>query len=73
MYKNFDSFMLSQEYTKTNVDWCVYMKQFLDEKFIILLLYVDDMLIMGHDIKIIDDLKKNSLKSFDIKDLDLAR
>ena len=31
----------------TTADYCVYFKQFPSEKFIILLLYVDDMLIVG--------------------------
>ena len=46
-YKKFDSFMMSQEYKRTFVDPCAYVRRFPDDKFIILLLYVDDMLIMG--------------------------
>ena len=45
--KNFDSFMVGYGYTRTDVDHCVYVKQFPNGKFIILLLYVDDMLIVG--------------------------
>ena len=50
--------MMSREYAKTNIDRYVYVKQFLGDKFIILWLYVDDMLIGGHDMKMIDDLKR---------------
>ena len=46
-YKKFDSFMMSQEYKRTFADPCVYVRRFLDDKFIIILLYVDDMLIVG--------------------------
>ena len=46
-YKKFDSFMMSQEYKRTFIDLCVYVRRFPDDKFIIILLYVDDMLIVG--------------------------
>ena len=46
-YKKFDSFMMSRKYKRTFADPCVYVRRFHDDKFIILLLYVDDMLIMG--------------------------
>ena len=46
-YKKFDSFMMSQEYKRTFEDPYAYVQRFPDDKFIILLLYVDDMLIMG--------------------------
>ena len=41
--------MMSQEYKRTFADPCVYVRRFHDDKFIILLLYVDDILIMGQD------------------------
>ena len=66
-YKKFDSFMMSHEYTKTDADHCVYVKTFRGNTFIILLLYVDDMLIVGQDEDMIGDLKKELSKSFDIK------
>ena len=46
-YKKFDSFMMSQEYKGAFVDPCVYVRRFCDDKFIIFLLYVDDMMIVG--------------------------
>ena len=58
-YKKFESFMVGQGNTKINVDHCVYVKKFLDGKFLILLLYVDDMLIVGQDASMIGDLKKD--------------
>ena len=57
-YKKFDSFMVGHEYTRTNADHCVYVRKFLNGKFVILLLYVDDMLIVGQDADVIGNLKK---------------
>ncbi|KAI4299912.1 hypothetical protein L6164_033332 [Bauhinia variegata] len=68
-YKKFDTFMVDHGYTKTSSDHCVFMKKFSNGEFIILLLYVDDMLIIGHDTKEIGDLKKELSKSFAMKDL----
>jgi hypothetical protein len=45
-YKKFDSFMVGQGYTRTYANHCVYVRKFPNGKFIILLLYVDDMLIV---------------------------
>ena len=72
-YKKFDSFMVGHEYTKINANHCVYVKKFPDVKFLILLLYVDDMLIVGQDASMIGDLKKDLFKAFDMKDLGPAR
>nr|KYP47621.1 Retrovirus-related Pol polyprotein from transposon TNT 1-94 [Cajanus cajan] len=57
-YKKFESFMCEQGYKKTTSDHCVFVKNFSDDDFIILLLYVDDMLIVGKDVSRIDRLKK---------------
>ena len=72
-YKKFDSFMMSQECKRTFVDPCVYVRRFLDDKFIILLLYVDDMLIVGQDVDMIQKLKMELSKTFDMKDLGSAK
>ena len=72
-YKKFDSFMVSLEYKRTYADHCVYFRTFTDGNFIILLLYVDDMLIAGNDSKLIGKLKERLFKSFDMKDLGPAK
>ena len=72
-YKKFDSFMVSHEYKRTDADHCVYFRKFTDGNFIILLLYVDDMLIAGNDSKLIGKLKERLFKSFDMKDLGPAK
>ena len=60
-YKKFDSFMTENEFKHIVADPCVYIKWF-GESFVLLLLYVDDMLNLGKDIPIIDKLKKELSK-----------
>ena len=72
-YKKFDSFMANHGYCRTTADHCVFVKKFGDGDFIILLLYVDDMLIVGHDEIKIARLKKELSKSFAMKDLGPAK
>ena len=63
-YKKFDFFMVKHGYDRTATDHCVFVQKFSDGEFIILLLYVDDMLIVGRDTGKIDKLKKELSKSF---------
>jgi hypothetical protein len=72
-YKKFDSFMVGHGYKKTEANHCFYFRKFDEGNFIILLLYVDDMLIVGQDAKMISNLKNELLKSFDMKDLGPAQ
>lgn len=50
-------------------DHYVFMKNFGDNDIIILLLYIHDILIVGHDVSKIDNLKKELSKSLVMKDL----
>ena len=68
-YKKFDSFTMNREYKRTFADPCVYVWRFHDDKFIILLFYVDDMLIVGKDADMIQKLKRELSKMFAMKDL----
>ena len=72
-YKKFESFMCEQGYKKTTYDHCVFIKSFFDDDFIILLLYVDDMLIVGKDVSKINRLKKQLGESFAMKDLGVGK
>ncbi|KAE8688563.1 Retrovirus-related Pol polyprotein from transposon TNT 1-94 [Hibiscus syriacus] len=67
-YKKFDSFMSSSGFTRCQADHCCYIKRF-DNSFIILLLYVDDMLVAGSDMQDIINLKQKLSKQFAMKDL----
>ena len=72
-YKKFDAFMEVNGYSKTTSDHCAFVKKFSDSDFVILLLYVDDMLIVGHDAAKIKKLKRELSKSFAMKDLGPAK
>ena len=72
-YKKFESVMGEQGYRKTTSDNCVFVQKFSDDDFIILLLYVDDMLIIGRNSSRIDRLKNQLSKAFAMKDLGPAK
>ncbi|KAL9256813.1 Retrovirus-related Pol polyprotein from transposon TNT 1-94-like protein [Drosera capensis] len=72
-YKKFESVICGQGYRKTTSNHCVFVNKFSDGNFIILLLYVDDMLIVGKDIFRIDRLKKQLGESFAMKDMEPAK
>ena len=71
-YKKFDGFMHRIGFKRYEADHCCCVK-FFDNSYIILLLYVDDMLITGSSIEEINDLKKQLLKQFVMKDLEAAK
>ena len=65
--------MMSHGYNRATYDRCVFTKKFSDDDFIILLLYVDDMLIVGRDTSKIEKLKRELSNSFMMKDLGSAK
>ena len=65
--------MAEQGYRKTTSDHCVFIQKFFDDDFVILLLYVDDMLIVGKNASRIDRLKEQLSRSFAMKDLGPAK
>ncbi|KAG9455261.1 hypothetical protein H6P81_008165 [Aristolochia fimbriata] len=72
-YLKFDRFMLYIGFARSNADHCVYLQRFNDGDYIILTLYIDDMLIAGTNMKKIDDLKKWLANQFSMKDLGEAK
>ena len=64
--------MTKNDCKKTLADHCVFVKRNGHGDFIMLQLYVDDMLIVGHNPKKILALKKALSKSFSMKDLGSA-
>ena len=72
-YKRFDTYMLKIGYTRCLYDCCVYYHVFEDGEFILLLLYVDDMLIACREMSKIQELKKKLGAEFDMKDLGAAQ
>ena len=71
-YKKFDSFMHRIGFKRCEADHCCRVK-FFGNSYIILLLYVDDMLIVGSSIEEIHNLKKQLSKQFVMKDLGAAK
>ena len=72
-YRKFYSVMKQQGFKKTSSDHCVFVQKFSDDDFVILLLYVDDMLIVGRNASRIEKLKQDLSKSFAMKDLGPAK
>ena len=61
--------MSEQDYTICHSDHCVYLKKKNDGIYIILLLYVDEMLVVGSNMKEINVLKGKLENSFEMKEL----
>jgi hypothetical protein len=72
-YKKFDSFMVIQNYTRSEYDHCVYFKKLNNGIFIILVLYFDDMLLERKIITKINRLKAHMARTFDMKYLGSTR
>eukprot|EP00253_Pinus_taeda_P034814 PITA_34814 len=70
-YQKFDTFIRGLGFTRSKADHCVYFK-LIGDRVIYLVLYVDDMLLVGNDKEIIQDLKTQLSSKFDMKDLGAA-
>ena len=70
-YGRIDSFLTSLGFTKSKVDPNLYMKA-MDDEPVILLLYVDDLFLIGNGKQIID-CKKKLAEEFEMKDLGLMQ
>jgi len=56
-HEKFDKVMLSNEFKINEVDKCVYVKN-TDKSYVIVCIYVDDMLVLGNNDHIISLLRK---------------
>ena len=65
--------MIEQGFSICHSDHCVYFKMLNNGSYIILLLYVDDMLVAGSNMQDINVLKKKLSNSFAMKDLGDAK
>ncbi|GAA0151146.1 transmembrane signal receptor [Lithospermum erythrorhizon] len=72
-YKKFEMFMVEYSFGRTATDPCVFIKEVSSGDFIVLLLYVDDMLIVGKNIGTINELKRRLSTAFEMKDLGRAK
>ncbi|GKA91148.1 retrovirus-related pol polyprotein from transposon TNT 1-94 [Tanacetum coccineum] len=67
-YLKFDEVMKKHNFIKNQVDQCVYLKM-SGSNFIILVLYVDDILLASNNIDLLHESKRFLSRNFDMKDL----
>jgi hypothetical protein len=72
-YLKFDRFMIEQGYSRCHSDHCVYFKRLENGSYIILLLYVDDMIVAGSNMQDINVLKNKLANPFAMKDLGVSK
>jgi hypothetical protein len=70
-YQKFDTYILGLRFVRSSADHCVYSKQ-VGNHFIYVVLYVDDMLLVGNNMDVIKEVKSQLSSKFDMKDLGVA-
>ena len=70
-HEKFDCAVISEGFKINECDKCIYMKN-TNKGYVIICLYVDDMLIIGSNIEIIKTTKKMLNSKFDMKDMGVA-
>jgi hypothetical protein len=70
-YTKIDTYMLGLGFKRIKEDHCLYFK-LIGDHLIYLVLYVDNMLLIGNDKEIIQDMKTQLSSKFDMKDLGAA-
>ena len=71
-YQKLDTFVLSLGFVRSKFDHCIYY-QFDGDYFLVISLYVDDMLFIGKGKGLIVELKSKLLAKFEMNDLGVAR
>ena len=67
-YLKFNEVITSLGFVENKVDHCIYLKT-SGSKFIFLVLYVDDTLLVGNDVNLLQETKALLSKTFEMKDL----
>ena len=70
-YQNFDTYVLGLGFVRRNDDHYVYSKH-IGDHFINIVLYVDDMLLIGNNKDVIKEVKSQLSSKFDMKYLGAA-
>ena len=70
-YQKFNTYIFGLEFVRSTVDHCVYSKQ-VGDHFINIVLYVDDMLLIGNNKDVIKEVKSQLSSKFDMKYLGAA-
>jgi hypothetical protein len=66
-YQKFDTYILGIGFTRSKVDHYVYFK-LISDHFLYVVLYVDDMLLIGNNKEVIKEIKAQLSSKFDMKD-----
>jgi hypothetical protein len=69
-YQNFDTYIVGLGFLKRD-DHCVYSKK-VGNHFIYVVLYVDDMFLVGNNMDVIKEVKSQPSSKLDMKDLGAA-
>ncbi|CAL0331319.1 unnamed protein product [Lupinus luteus] len=67
-HEKFNDLMISNEFKVNESDKCIYYKS-ENDIYTILCLYVDDLLIFGSNINVVNNVKSSLCNNFDMKDL----
>jgi hypothetical protein len=68
-YQKLDKCIHGLGFVRSKVDHCMYYKQ-VDDHFIRVVLYIDDMLLVGNNMEAIKEVKLQLSSKFNMKDLD---
>ncbi|KAK9065390.1 hypothetical protein SSX86_016773 [Deinandra increscens subsp. villosa] len=72
-YKRFDEFVVSNGFTRSEYDSCVYFREYNSQDYLYLFLYVDDMLLACKEQEEINATKRMLMQEFDMKELGKAK
>jgi hypothetical protein len=70
-YQKFDTYILGLGFLRSRVDHCAYSKK-VGNHFIYVVLYVDDMLLVGNNMDVIKEVKSQLSSKFDMKDISVS-
>ena len=68
-HEKLDNMLVSNDYLINEADKCVYLKSFDSNTYVIICLYVDDILIFGTSIEVINNTKSFLASNFDMKNM----
>ena len=67
-YEKFNITLVDNDFVVNSSDTCVYSKM-IGSDCVIICLYVDDMLLFGHNVNVINETKNFLSSKFEMKDL----
>ena len=71
-YSKFSTIILKYGFKQSKSDYSLFTKK-VNQTFIALLVYVDDILIASNDVQAVEDLKTSLNQEFKLKDLEIGR